>query len=202
MEPHSEVTRGQTQCGIDRIPQENIPSLLALWEDHFSSELRHFWCPIGEVGDNQPRLPTSDIFKTIAPGLLSSSNSHQDRCHKSEWPVLQLTALQKKPKRPWGKVGSHPKFVGFDSSLPHSPGVLPIAEPSLPKIGGPALPSSLLSGCHGLFSRKLVFHFGLACFDPLLRPSHVRDRICRDVLPLEDPKTPKTEVNVFDPSKS
>ena len=38
-------------------------------------------------------------------------------------------------------------------------------------LAGPAFPSSLLSGCHGVFSRKLVFHFGIACFDPLLIPS-------------------------------
>ena len=60
--------------------------------------------------------------------------------HKAERPVLQLTELPKKPKRPWRKVRSHPKVVGFDSSLHHTPGVFPNAKPSLPNIGGPRFP--------------------------------------------------------------
>ena len=53
--------------------------------------------------------------------------------------VLQLTKLPKKPKRPWRKVRSHSKVVGFDFSL-HMSGVYPTAKPSLPEIGGPHFP--------------------------------------------------------------
>ena len=60
-------------------------------QDRFPRELRHLWGPIGEAGDNQPRLPASDNLRTSAPGLLKSSKGHQDRCHTAEWPVLQLT---------------------------------------------------------------------------------------------------------------
>ena len=60
MEPHFDVTQGQRRCGIDRTPQENMPSCRALPLNQFPSELRHFWCPIGEVGDTRGvQLPTS-----------------------------------------------------------------------------------------------------------------------------------------------
>ena len=86
---------------------------------------------------------TNQSFKLLTssnncPGQLRSSKSHQYRWHRAEWPVLQLTKLPKKPKRPWRTVRSHPKVVGFDSSLPHTPDVFPIAEPKRPHLSVPA----------------------------------------------------------------
>ena len=100
-------------------------------------------------------LPASDIFKQLLLGRRGPQKSCQDRHHENEWPVLSLTKLPKKQKRPWRKARSRPKVVGFDSSLHHTPSVSPIAKPSL---AGTAVPPSLLSRCHGLFSGSLSFN--------------------------------------------
>ena len=70
MESRLDVTKRQWHRGVEWISEENLPSSCALPSNQIPSELRHFWCPIGEVGDDQPRLPASDIFKQLLAEVL------------------------------------------------------------------------------------------------------------------------------------
>ena len=111
-------------------------------------------------------------LQTIAHGPPGFSKGYQDCRHKAERLALLLTKLAKDTEgRLSRKARSRPKVVGFDSSLRHTPGVFPLAKRSLPKIGGRR---SRTVRCHGLFTRKLVFQFGVAAVDLLWRPSSSR----------------------------
>ena len=98
----------------------------ALPSDQFQSQLRHFKCPNGEVGNDQPRLRAFHV-QTICSQAARVLKELPRPPYKAEWPVLQLPKLPKTQERPSRKVRSRPKGVGFDSSLHSTPGVSPIA---------------------------------------------------------------------------
>ena len=49
MESNRDGTKGQWHRGAEWIPEENLTSSCALSSDQLQSQLRHFWCPSGEV---------------------------------------------------------------------------------------------------------------------------------------------------------
>ena len=72
MESRFDVTKGQRRGEVLWIPEENLPSSCALSSDQLQSQFRHSWCPIKEVGHDQPRLPAFHVFKQVLPGRWSS----------------------------------------------------------------------------------------------------------------------------------
>ena len=56
IESRLDMVREQRHRGVGWIPEENFPSSSALSSDQFQRQLTHDWCPIREVGHDQPRL--------------------------------------------------------------------------------------------------------------------------------------------------
>ena len=139
-------------------------------------------------------------LQTIAHWLPWFSKGYQDRHHRAEWLILQLTKLPKTQGRPSRKARSRPKVVEFDPSLRHVPGGFPTAKPSLPKIGGLRSPTvAFVQRPWDFLEEACLRHLAEATPRP---GSHVRDKIRRVVLSLVDSRTAKMVFNAFDPSES
>ena len=129
-----------------------------------------------------PHLPT------IAPGPRFSTGT-QDHHHRVEWLVLQLTKRPETHGHLSRKARSRPEAVEFDPSLHHMPSGHSTAKP---KIGERRFPTVA-------FVRLPIASTSCCTHPP--PGSHVRDKIRRIVLPLEDPQTANMVFNVFDPSE-
>ena len=140
---------------MEWIPEKNSPPSCTLSSGQLQSHPRHPWCPI------RPRSIEASSFprlQTIAPWPARFSKSYPDHHHNAEWFVFQTMKLSKTPGQSVEK--SSITSQGWGDLIPTSvvrQVCLQLQGGHKLKLACPALPRSLLSSRHGLFSRKLVF---------------------------------------------
>ena len=131
---------GATASCVERVPQKKISCLCALPSNQLQSQLRHLWRQVGKASRNQRRFPAFHIFQQLLPGCWISTG-YQDRPHRVERIVLQLTKRPETQGRPSTKARSRPKAVESGPSLHHMPVGFPTGKLALPKIGGHRSPT-------------------------------------------------------------